>query len=423
MCQVRLRHIDIAISDRGRHRRKTALGVLSALKFAAYKFQVEQLQSVLESPLVAAWQNSAVWTRQRAKEALPLPLVVLFRFEQALVNGAGEDSLLLSVLLVMAWASLRWSDMQRLDLASVVLGSDHLAGWCWRTKSSKRGMPWGCLSCGLLNWGWASVFFREVCSLRDACPQRDFVLDCKGKPLGYSGMLAQFRRCLVVYAGLSPSVASRFTLHSLKTTLLAWSSQVEVPEVLREARGHHRSATVSACVKRYSRDDINPQLSCQRKVVAKLRGGWRPYVPVDRGLGRVDAAVFEMHVPALPQVDKDSEPGEIPSDTESEAESVDAEAAADTASDSEHGELESDSEASVASAAPTLADLADLEGSWLLNTVSGCAHKSVWCRELETWVLACRPSLQLGNQYEHWTCNPCFHGFRSCGHSGCWSPC
>ena len=136
----------------------------------------------------------------------------------------------------------------------------------------------------------------------------------------------------------------------------------------------------------------------------------------------MDAAVFEAYVPALPQVEGDAEPGELPSDTE--AESVDAGVAADSASDVEQGsEFESDSEASVASMAPTLADLADLEGSWLLNTVSGCAHKSVWCSELETWVLACRPSLQLGKQYEHWTCNPCFHGFRSCGHSGCWSSC
>ena len=39
-----------AITGRGRRRRTTALGVLSALKFVAYKFQVEQLQSVLESP-------------------------------------------------------------------------------------------------------------------------------------------------------------------------------------------------------------------------------------------------------------------------------------------------------------------------------------------------------------------------------------
>ena len=170
---------------------------------------------------------------------------------------------------------------------------------------------------------------------------------------------------------------------------------VEVPEVLREAQGHHRSATVSACVKRCSRDDINPQLSCQRKVVAKLRDGW----PL--------CACGQRPRP--------------PSDTE--AESVDAEVSADPASDSEPGEFESESEASVASVAPALADLADREGSLLLDAVSGCAHQSVWCSELESWVLACRPSLQLGKQYEHWTCFPCFHGVRSCGHSGCWSSC
>eukprot|EP00439_Symbiodinium_sp_Y106_P054492 s1170_g7.t1 len=110
---------------------------------------------------------------------------------------------------------------------------------------------------------------------------------------------------------------------------------VEVPEVLREAQGHHRSATVSACVKRCSRDDINPQLSCQRKVVAKLRDGW----PL--------CACGQRPRP--------------PSDTE--AESVDAEVSADPASDSEPGEFESESEASVASVAPALADLADREGA------------------------------------------------------------
>ena len=110
-----------AVSDRGRRRRKTALGVLSALKFAAYKFQVEQLQSVLESPLVTAWQNSAEWTRQRVKEALSLPLVVLFRFEQALVNGAGEDCLLLSVLLVQAYAGPMCSDWTWLLLCWVAI--------------------------------------------------------------------------------------------------------------------------------------------------------------------------------------------------------------------------------------------------------------------------------------------------------------
>ena len=96
-------------------------------------------------------------------------------------------------------------------------------------------------------------------------------------------------------------------------------------------------------------------------------------MPVDRGLGRADAEVLEAHVPALPQVDEVAEPGELPSDTE--AESVDAAVAADPATDSEQGsEFESESEAFVAREALTLADLADRQGSWLLNTVS-CSKK------------------------------------------------
>ena len=53
-------------------------------------------------------------------------------------------------------------------------------------------------------------------------------------------------------------------------------------------------------------------------------------------------------------------------------------------------ESESDSAAGEATA---LGDLPDL----LLNTISACAHKSVWCSKREGWVLACRPHLELGS--------------------------
>ena len=58
------------------------------------------------------------------KEAPPLPLVVLSRLEAAFVNDPGDDVDVLSALLVMVWASLRWSDVQRLRLCSVVLNDD-----------------------------------------------------------------------------------------------------------------------------------------------------------------------------------------------------------------------------------------------------------------------------------------------------------
>ena len=250
--------------------------------------------------------------------------------------------------------------------------------------------------------------------MREACPSRDFVLDHNGKPLGYSGMLSRFRRCLVTYAGLEPSVSSSFTLHSLKTTLLTWASQVGVTDVLREAQGHHRSASVSSCVRRYSRDDINPQLKCQCRVLEQLKKGWRPYVPVDRGLGRVDEALFA-EVPPLSAGDA---PAAALSDTEDESDEGEIREEPEVGEVDNFSEtgtvFDSESEAGEVEEVVPLDDLADCDGHWLLNVISGCAHKSVWCKARKVWALACRPSLSLGDQYEHWTRNPGFRGLARC---------
>ena len=56
-----------------------------------------------------AWRDTGKWKRDMVKEAPPLPLVVLSRLEAAFVNDPGDDVDVLSALLVMVWASLRWS--------------------------------------------------------------------------------------------------------------------------------------------------------------------------------------------------------------------------------------------------------------------------------------------------------------------------
>ncbi|CAE7853523.1 unnamed protein product, partial [Symbiodinium necroappetens] len=91
---------------------------------------------VLENPLVLAWKQADKWHRSRVKEALPLPLIVVQRLEAAVLGEPGEDRLLLCAILAMVWGSLRWSDVQRMALDSVVLDGGALMGWCWRTKSS-----------------------------------------------------------------------------------------------------------------------------------------------------------------------------------------------------------------------------------------------------------------------------------------------
>ena len=101
----------------------------------------------------------------------------------------------------------------------------------------------------------------------------------------YTIMLAQFRRCLVLVAGLQREVAWTFSLYSLKCTLLSWALRCKVDPVERAAQGHHRHHGFSQCVQRYSRDDVTPQLNCQRALLKVLDSGWRPGVPLQRGVG------------------------------------------------------------------------------------------------------------------------------------------
>ena len=65
---------------------------------------------------------------------------VVAKLEMALKDSA-EDAWLLGAILLMVWGGLRWSDVQRLQFSSLVIDDKSIRGWCWRTKSSKHGMP------------------------------------------------------------------------------------------------------------------------------------------------------------------------------------------------------------------------------------------------------------------------------------------
>ncbi len=72
-----------------------------------------------------------------------------------------------------------------------------------------------------------------------------------------------------------------YTLHSLKSTFLAWSSQLlseATPE--RHIQGHH--AMPQSSMRRYSRD-VFLQLNLQRTIRAKVLSGWRPETAQHRG--------------------------------------------------------------------------------------------------------------------------------------------
>ena len=92
-----------ARSDRGSQRVGAARGVVHAMKFMAFKLELQKFHSLLAGPTVCAWLSSAKWDRAPSNEALPLPLFAVCELEEAAASGAEEDSWVLGCLLLMLW--------------------------------------------------------------------------------------------------------------------------------------------------------------------------------------------------------------------------------------------------------------------------------------------------------------------------------
>ena len=245
--------------DRGCKRAARAQGVLQALKFAGSKLGLLELMEGVSCPAVAAWVSSGKWEQAPPREAVPLPLSVVAKLELALKDSA-EDAWLLGAILLMVWGGLRWSDVQRLQFSSLAVDDQSIRGWCWRTKSSKHGMPFGSQTCGVTPARWGQQYGVMLVECKNAMPERDFLLSRQGMPLGYAMMLAQFRRCLALYGGVRPEHVGGFSLHSCKATTLSWALQLGLRLELRAAQGHH--SLPSKSIQKYGRDDIWPQLRC-----------------------------------------------------------------------------------------------------------------------------------------------------------------
>ena len=190
-------------------------------------------------------------------------------------------------------------------------------------------------------------------------------------------MVGHFRRILVEYGGLQPASVTAFTLQSCKVTLLAWCVQLGLPEPDRAAQGHHRSPTVSGCVRKYGRNDVIPALRCQHAVLVAAATGW---IPRNSGRRGAEPEVAE-EVPRTARVHPEPLTGAPTVETLISASraSVDLqESGGDDAAvsdeESEVSEAEEPRHGKVAerSARRTGHD------TWILNSISGFFHTAVW---------------------------------------------
>jgi hypothetical protein len=105
-------------------------------------------------------------------------------------------------------------------------------------------------------------------------------------PMTYADALAWLRHVTALPWKSTPQLSTQWTAHSMKSTLLAWRSQLvaegKVTPEERLLQGHHRQGT-SKSLRIYSRDDVHGQLAFQQKVIDFVRRGGRFMTSQHRG--------------------------------------------------------------------------------------------------------------------------------------------
>lgn len=127
-----------------------------------------------------------------------------------------------------------------MDLEASTASGGIVRGRRWRSKTAAKGILFACYACGAMKSDWCLGLLQDIQVLRQQHPGRDFLLAHNGKPLSFTVMLQLFRRCLMVHAGVTAFDANKFTLHSLKATVLSWAEQFGVSGPDRAAQGHHK---------------------------------------------------------------------------------------------------------------------------------------------------------------------------------------
>jgi hypothetical protein len=137
--------------------------VLKSLQWCRKQADV-QAWSFLESPLIQGWMKSKVPADRR--ESLPLPLYVVVQWERRLLqaNIPLREIIIIGGFLLMIWTGLRFSDLQRVTITSVVCSASEIRGISWRTKTCSKGQPWGARASGFLSVGSVTWLSKFVCA-------------------------------------------------------------------------------------------------------------------------------------------------------------------------------------------------------------------------------------------------------------------
>lgn len=103
--------------------------LLQSLRWLAKTALMQNLTDLLQGALISNFCRGTGVPKDR-REAVPLPFMILARWEDTVVNTSSPDwlKLLLGGFLLAIWSSLRYADLQRVDLQTLNLAPNTLYG-------------------------------------------------------------------------------------------------------------------------------------------------------------------------------------------------------------------------------------------------------------------------------------------------------
>ena len=251
--------------------------LIKSLRWGFKQLQIEPF-SITFGSLISSFQMKVPRDR---RESLPFGLYILTQFERRILvrETPTEEVLVLGSYLLLLFSGLRYSDLQRTSPTSLQWHGTTLRGLAWRTKTSCAGTPFGALACGFLsigsyNWLYKWLVHLDRVLASSSMPSIDFMIPSVGPegvrnpvtPMSYAESLFFLRHFLTLPwkkcpldLGTSPQ---SYTIHGLKSTLISWATQLDLPDEHKRLKGKHQSRNSSTRL--YSRDDVHGALKLQQ---------------------------------------------------------------------------------------------------------------------------------------------------------------
>ena len=196
---------------------------------------------------------------------------------------------------VLRWADLLWS-------WEIHLTTDAIVGVCWRMKKKRRQTPWAAFRNGFTNSDWAGNWVQQLEEV--GLPKDDHVLlavsrdGCNFSPTnrvaGFNDGIAMMRHLLII-AGMEPSVALTFTLHSWRHLLPTAARQLRLSETEHVEIGHW--SVGSAMPRMYDSAACVTELTAKNAICSAINSGW---TLVDRGCVALPPPISKPAPPPAP---------------------------------------------------------------------------------------------------------------------------